>query len=89
MEFPPGLAERSRRCTDTPWETSSEAAERPARPEPTTIALCLVVNMVVLVIDWVEKDVTWRQSIDARAMKREIKMMARSLLRDIESLMKR
>jgi len=45
--------------------------------------------MVVLVIDWVEKDVTWRQSIDARAMKREIKMMARSLLRDIESLMKR
>lgn len=38
MEFPPGLGARSRRRTGIPWLMSWDAAERPARPEPTTIA---------------------------------------------------
>lgn len=46
MLFPPGLADRSRRITEIEWETRVEAAERPARPEPTTIVLCFFLVIV-------------------------------------------
>ena len=82
MEFPPGFAARSRRVTGMEWAISSLAAERPARPEPITIAL-LVERW--LVGDMVE-EVRWRQSIDVKAIKREIEISVRMCLRDIEGL---
>jgi hypothetical protein len=42
--------------------------------------------MVVLAIVGMEDEVRWRQSIELIAMKREIEMMARNLLRDIVPL---
>ncbi len=76
-----------------PWATNSLAAERPARPEPTTIAILsdrpLLVDIVVLVRGEMEEEVRCRQRMDAMAIRREIEMMARSLLRDIRAVMKR
>lgn len=45
MEFPPGLTDLSSRWTGTLWATSWEAADNPARPEPTTMT-CLTADGV-------------------------------------------
>jgi hypothetical protein len=87
MLFPPGLADRSRRITGIEWETRVKAAERPARPEPTTIALCfslVIVDNLEVVGTVVETSL--RQRKDASAMKTETVMSVRILLRDIDFL---
>jgi hypothetical protein len=88
MLFPPGLADRSRSATMMPWEVRVEAAERPARPEPTTIARrpsLLIVDIMPFVI---EVEARRRHRMDARAMKRERDMSVRILLRDIDLFVK-
>lgn len=84
MEFPPGFAARSRRVTGMELPISSVAADRPARPEPITIALLgergLVGDMVILMV----VEVRWRQSMDAQAMKREMEISVRMRFRDIK-----
>jgi hypothetical protein len=82
IEFPPGLAARSSICTGMLWAISWEAAERPARPEPTTIACFGVgVDMASLVV----LDVRCLLSIEVIAMKRETDMRVKTLFFDIES----
>lgn len=67
-----------------PWERSCEAALRPARPEPTTMAvfpgLAGLVDMASLVICEMG-DVRWRYSMDESAMKSEMAMMRMMRLR--------
>ena len=46
MLFPPVFAARSRRITGIRLASSCDAAERPARPEPTTMAYCNNVSVV-------------------------------------------
>ena len=87
MLFPPSLADRSRRITGIEWEMRVEAAERPARPEPTTIALCfslVIVDNLEVVGTVVETSP--RQRKEASAMKTEREMSVRILLRDIDLL---
>jgi hypothetical protein len=45
IELPPGFGARSRRITGTWWERRVEVAERPARPEPITIALLAAMRL--------------------------------------------
>jgi hypothetical protein len=85
MLFPPGLADRSRRITGIEWEMRVEAAERPARPEPTTIALCFSLVIVDnLEVVGTVLETSLRQRKDASAMKTEREMSVRILLRDID-----
>ena len=87
MLFPPSLADRSRRITGIEWEMRVEAAERPARPEPTTIALCssFVIFDNLEVVEIVV-ETSSRQRKEASAMKTEREMSVRILLRDIDFL---
>ena len=84
IEFPPGFAARSRMVTGMEWAINSVAAERPARPEPITIALFGERGMV----DDMMVEVRWRQSMEVRAMKREMVISVRTRFRGIGGMRK-
>jgi hypothetical protein len=86
--FPPGLRERSRRVTWIPLVTSVEAADKPANPDPTIIADFGSPDIFItegFEMEGAFEDVRYRQRIDERAMKKEMEMSVRILLRDIEA----
>ena len=90
MLFPPGLGERSRSVTWIPFATSVEAADKPASPEPTMMAIFASEDILALLFVWKGNDsgdevkLRCRKRMDERAIKREMEMSARIFLRDIE-----